>query len=153
MTDLPKRKHIRLDGFDYSSNGAYFVTICVADKRRLLWDPVPAQCVPPNNAPPLSAIGKIIDAEIHNLNTVYENITVDKYCIMPDHIHMILLFTCDADGRTQTPTLSRVMKQFKGSLTKQIGYSIWQKSFNDRIIRSEQEYIETLQYIDNNPLK
>ena len=152
--ELPKRKKIRLAGYDYTSTGAYFVTICVVDRNALLWNSVGANCVRPNELPPLSPIGKTVYNEIQKLNTIYENVVVDKYCIMPDHIHAIIMILPDEDGRTQfAPTLSRIIKQFKGSITKQIGFSIWQKSFNDRIIRNEQGYREVWQYIDENPLK
>ncbi|MEG2661104.1 MAG: transposase, partial [Oscillospiraceae bacterium] len=87
--ELPKRKQIRLQGYDYSSNGAYFVTICVVD-RIALWRNVGANCVRPNELPPLSDIGKIVDDEMQKLNTIYENVVVDTYCIMPDHIHAII---------------------------------------------------------------
>ena len=57
-------------------------------------------------------------------------------------------------GRTQfAPTISRVMKQFKGSITKQVGRPIWQKSFYDHGIRNQQDYDEIWEYIENNPLK
>jgi len=58
----------------------------------------------------------------------------------------------DDSGRTQfAPTISRIIKQFKGSITKKIGYSVWQKSFHDRIIRNEKEYWQITEYINNNP--
>ncbi len=152
--DLIQRKRIRLEGYDYSSCGAYFVTICVADKNALLWENVGANCVRPNEPPTLSNIEKTIDNEVQKLNTIYENVTVDKYCIMHDHIHMIIFLAPDECGRTQFgPTLSRIIKQFKGSITKQTGLSIWQKSFYDRIIRNEKAYQEAWQYIDTNPAK
>lgn len=152
--ELPKRKKIRLEGYDYSSAGAYFVTICVANRNALLWNNVGANCVRPNELPSLSDIGKIVNNEIQKLNTIYENVVVDKYCIMPDNIHAIIMILSDESGRTQfAPTLSRIIKQFKGSITKQIGFSIWEKSFNDRIIRNEKGYQEVWQYIDKNPLK
>lgn len=151
--ELPKRKKNRLGGYDYSSCGAYFVTICITDKRKLLWT-VGANCVRLHEAPPLSDMGKMIDTEIQKIDSIYENVAVDQYCIMPDHIHMILFILPDESGRTQfAPTLSRVIKQFKGSITKQIGFSVWQKSFNDRIVRSEQDYRKIWQYIDENPMK
>ncbi|MBQ2911822.1 MAG: transposase, partial [Clostridia bacterium] len=57
-------------------------------------------------------------------------------------------------GRTQfAPTISRIVKQFKGSVTKQIGKSIFQKSFFDRVIRDRREYLAVWKYIDENPLK
>ncbi len=152
--DLPKRKNIRLNDYNYSSNGAYFITICTKNKENLLWENVGANCVRPLDQLPLSKIGIVIENEIYKLNTVYENIKVDKYQIMPNHIHLIIFIYEDSNGRTQfAPTISRIIKQFKGSITKQIGFSIWQKSFYDRIIRNEKEYQEVWNYIHNNPLK
>ena len=152
--DLPKRKNIRLNDYNYSSNGAYFITICTKNKENLLWKNVGANCVRPLDQLPLSKIGIVIENEIYKLNTVYENIKVDKYQIMPNHIHFIIFIYEDSNGRTQfAPTISRIIKQFKGSITKQIGFSIWQKSFYDRIIRNENEYQSVWNYIHNNPLK
>ena len=152
--DLPKRKNIRLNDYNYSSNGAYFITICTKNKENLLWKNVGANCVRPLDQIPLSKIGIVIENEIYKLNTVYENIKVDKYQIMPNHIHLIIFIYEDSNGRTQfAPTISRIIKQFKGSITKQIGFSIWQKSFYDRIIRNENEYQSVWNYIHNNPLK
>lgn len=152
--DLPKRKNIRLNDYNYSSNGAYFITICTKNKENLLWENVGANCVRPLDQLPLSKIGIVIENEIYKLNTVYENIKVDKYQIMPNHIHLIIFIYEDSNGRTQfAPTISRIIKQFKGSITKQIGFSIWQKSFYDRVIRNEKEYQEVWNYIHNNPLK
>ena len=88
------------------------------------------------------------------MNTIYDSVRVDKYCIMPDHIHFILYIDTDETGRTQfAPTISRVTKQFKGSITKQVGRPIWQKSFYDHGIRNQQDYKEIGEYIENNPLK
>ena len=152
--ELPKRKQIRLEGYDYSSCGAYFVTVCVADRNALLRKNVGANCVRPDKLPPLSDIGKTVDDEIQKLNTIYKNVVVDKYCIMPEHIHAIIIILSDESGRTQfAPTLSRIIKQFKGSITKQLGFPIWQKSFNDRIIRNKKGYQEAWQCIDDNPHK
>ena len=152
--DLPKRKNIRLNDYNYSSNGAYFITICTKNKENLLWKNVGANCVRPLEQLPLSKIGIVVENEIHKLNTIYENIKVDKYQIMPNHIHFIIFIYEYYNGRTQfAPTISRIIKQFKGSITKQIEFSIWQKSFYDRIIRNEKEYQGVWNYIHNNPLK
>lgn len=124
------------------------------NKENLLWKNVGANCVRPLEQLPLSKIGIVVENEIHKLNTIYENIKVDKYQIMPNHIHLIIFIYEDSNGRTQfAPTISRIIKQFKGSITKQIEFSIWQKSFYDRIIRNEKEYQEVWNYIHNNPLK
>lgn len=124
------------------------------NKENLLWKNVGANCVRPLDQLPLSKIGIVIENEIYKLNTVYENIKVDKYQIMPNHIHLIIFIYEDSNRRTQfAPTISRIIKQFKGSITKQIGFSIWQKSFYDRVIRNEKEYQSVWNYIHNNPLK
>lgn len=149
---LPMRKKLRLEGYDYSSGGAYFVTICTNNRKHIFWD-VGANCVRPHEPIPLSPIGRLIDDEIQKLNSVYENVFVDKYCIMPDHIHMILMIETDESRRTQfAPTISRVIKQFKGAISKQVGYSFWQKGFVDRIIRDDKMYQGIWKYIDENPL-
>ncbi len=158
--ELPKRKSMRLKGYDYSSCGAYFVTICVADRNVLLWHNVGADIIRPNtttihpNQIPLSQYGEIVEIAISQISTHYENIFIDKYCIMPDHVHMIVFVMPDENGRMiSAPTLSVIIGSMKRWVSKQIGFSIWQKSFNDRIIRNEKGYHEVWQYIDENPQK
>ena len=95
-TVFPSRKPMRLAEYDYSSARAYFVTVCVDKKKPLLWEDVGANWVRPQGLP-LSSIGKVVDAEIRKISSVYSAVSVDKYCIMPDHIHMILSI-CATDG-------------------------------------------------------
>ncbi|MEM5775288.1 MAG: transposase [Anaerolineaceae bacterium] len=151
---LPQRKTNRLSGFDYSTANVYFVTICVQNRQNLFWS-VGATCGRPDETPPLSASGRVVDAEIHKIAGFFKQIKVEKYCNMPDHIHMIVTIgDCrgDSGGRPQVaPTLSRIIQQFKGSITKRIGESIWQKSFYDHIIRDDEDYGNIWQYIDMNP--
>ena len=176
--DYLTRKNIRLKGYDYSQYGAYFITVCVKDRHHLLWeDNGRTQFAPTttDGPPKLSHIGETIDNEIKKIPEIYENVKIDKYVIMPNHLHMIVLIdgfvktderiTCKvpAVGANcvrppcstvkETPTISRIIKQFKGSISKQIGYSIWQKLFHDHIIRNEEEYNKIWQYIDENPIK
>ena len=155
MKELPKRKPNRLKDYDYSQNGAYFITICVKDKHCILWgNNVGANRVRPQ----LSEIGNIIEKEINKIEVAYENIIVDKFVIMPNHIHLIIVIhddgdgVLDIDGRTRfAPTVSRIIKQTKGLATKQNGFSIWQRSFHDHIIRNEKDYNRIAEYIENNP--
>jgi len=146
LSELPNRKDTRLDGYDYSDAGFYFVTICVKDRENLLGSVVVgANCVRPT-----PNVGIIVDAEIDRLSRVYSDVSVDKYVVMPNHVHLIIRI--ENDGRTQfAPTISRIIKQFKGSITKQLGYSIWQRSFYDHIIRNDVDYTRICQYIDENP--
>jgi len=144
---------MRLKGHDYSQNGMYFVTICTNGNRSLFWDSdVGANCV----RPPLSKAGIIIEEEISTLASAYPDVCVDNYVIMPNHIHMIIVISQPPVSieRTQfAPTLSRVVKQYKGAITKKIGTSIWQRSYHDHIIRNAEDYSRIFEYINSNPAK
>lgn len=171
IMELPRRKKIRLDGFDYSCDGLYFVTLCVLDRHEILWDNVGANSVrPPHDEhimrPHLSEIGLSVRNKILKISECYSNVYVDRFCILPNHIHMIICIYSDSShretdvsGRTLfaptdgKPGLSGVIKQFKGAVTKELGFTIWQKSFYDVIIRNKKQYEEICEYIHNNPLK
>lgn len=164
-TDLPRRKNIRLKGYDYSQSGAYFITLCVKDRYNLLWEndvDVGTRIVRHHDIiqyPQLSNTGKVVDIAVNNIHEKYPTILVDKYVIMPNHIHTILVLQGEDEriinsGRPMAaPTISTVINQMKGYVTKQIGFSIWQKLFHDHIIRNEAEYQKIWEYIDTNPLK
>ena len=158
--ERPTRKPNRLPEYDYSQNGAYFVTVCTADKKSLFWDTVGAAISRPlmENEdlvpqPPLSAYGCIVEQGIQSIPQCYPSISVEKYCIMPDHIHMILCFAKDSERQITAPTLSRVVGQMKRWVSKQIGAGMWQKSYYERVIRNGAEYEEIWRYIHENPLK
>ncbi|MGN0531252.1 MAG: transposase [Eubacterium sp.] len=142
------RKPNRLRNFDYAQNGAYFITLCVNDRLPILSSvTVGANCVR------LTEIGGIVDAEIKKLDTIYTNVFVDNYVIMPNHVHLLIRIDIP-ERRTQfAPTIGRIIKQFKGSVSKQIGRSIWQKNYYDHIIRDQCDYQTKWQYIDDNPIK
>lgn len=153
MDNLPKRKAIRIGDYDYSTPGAYFITVCTANRAKIFWDRVGADIIRPQNVP-LSAAGKIVVQAIQQIPNHYENVSVDKYCIMPDHIHMILRIESDIGGRIiSAPTVSTVVGSMKRWVSRQVGKPIWQKSFYDHGIRNQQDYDEIWQYIENNPLK
>lgn len=85
---------------------------------------------------------------------MYPFLRVDKYVIMPNHVHLIVLICTDGDGRPQAaPTLGRVLNQFKGAVTKQNGSPVWQKGYHDHIIRNAEDYLRIWEYIDTNPAK
>ena len=151
---LPQRKHTRLKNYDYSKNGYYFITICTKDKKPILGKIVGRDAlIPPDII--LSNIGKIVDEYINNVNNIYNFIKIDKYVIMPNHIHMIIKFEFPLDGGmlASRPTLHTIIRSIKTMVTKELGYSIWQSSYYEHIIRNQQSYQEIWQYIDNNPLK
>jgi len=151
MKELPVRKNIRLKGYDYSNAGYYFVTICVKDGHELLWNETP---VGAHIVRPLSDIGMVTKKSIENITEIYSNVIVDKYTIMPNHVHMILRI--ENGGRTMcapTSHVSNMIKQCKEYVTKQIGFSIWQRSYHDHIIRDKAEYQKIWKYIDQNPTR
>ena len=122
----------------------------------MLWQNAGIDAEEPNstNEIRLSKYGKTVDAAIKEIPKKYENVFVDKFCIMPDHVHMILAIEHDPCGRIiSAPTLSIIVGQMKRWVSKQIGFSMWQKSFYDRIIRDEDEYRQIWKYIDENPLR
>jgi len=150
MKDLPARKPNRLMGYDYSQNGCYFITVCVKDRRELFWcQPVGARIA----RPPLSDVGEVVRKAIENIPHIYKSISVDKYVIMPNHIHLILMISDEHGRAMRAPTISTVVCQLKGYVTKQIGYSVWQKLFHDHIIRSNADYLDIWKYIDENPAR
>ena len=153
VNEPPKRKPLRIEDFDYSAPGAYFITICTANREKIFWKSVGADTIRPERIP-LSSMGKIAEQGILQISSHYQNTFVDKYCVMPDHIHMILRIEDAMDGRIiSAPTVSTVMGSLKRWVSKQAGRPLWQKSFYDHGIRNQQDYNEIWEYIENNPLK
>jgi len=161
--ELPVRKKIRLQGYDYSQAGYYFITVCVQNGHEMLGKVVgnAALGVPYIE---LTDIGEIVKQYIENINIVYNGeIRVDNYVIMPNHIHMIITIyknetsNCkDGTPRAAFPTkakIPKVVNSLKGLTTKKIGFSIWQDRYHDRIIRDKTEYQNKCRYIDENPAK
>ena len=151
--ELPSRKRNRLKHYDYSSCGAYFITICTSDRRNYFWNGGGATIGRPQDVD-LSQYGKLVDEAINNIPSIYPALKLDHYVIMPDHIHLLLIIRADEYGRPMVaPTISRVVQQLKGYITKRIGHSIWQKLFFDHVIRNRQDYEEHVKYICDNPVK
>lgn len=92
--DLPKRKRIRLPEFDYSENRMYFITICTYEKKHTLGRIVGyGACDVPQQR--FSQRGKIVEKYIRLMDNKYNNVFIDKYVIMPNHIHMIIAVSND----------------------------------------------------------
>ena len=152
--ELPVRKRLRLQGYDYSSAGYYFITVCVEDGHEMLGEIVgdAVLCVP---CVELSDIGKIVQTYLEKMNTVLEYVFLEKYVIMPNHVHFLVVIN-NGTQRTASPTkatIPRIVHGMKAVATKQIGYSIWQRGCHDHIIRNQNEYKRISQYIDENPAK
>ncbi len=164
MEELKRRKEIRLKYYDYSSPGAYLVTICTDKRKNLFWNDtfdteafswisVGANCVRPQNLP-LTYVGEIVKEELERWHITYNDVALHSYVIMPNHIHLIVVIYESDSGRPQVaPTLDRMVKQFKGAVTKRVGMPIWQKSFYEHVIRNRKDYDTRLNYICENPLR
>ena len=166
-TALNSRKLNRLKNYDYSSNGLYFVTICTKNRVQYLSEIIDGNDDIVGNAAlgvpivKFTEYGEIVNKNIIKINEIYRYISVLNYVIMPDYIHLIL-FVSDYEDDTVTggtpraafPTksVSQIINGLKSISTKQIGFSIWQKSFHDHIIRNREELRQIWQYIDNNPI-
>ena len=151
---LPKRKPIRLPTYDYSAPGAYFVTICTADRRCILSDITVGAAISRPQEVSLTGYGEIVDKAIRDIPSVYPMLSVEKYVIMPNHVHALLRIHADESGRLiAAPTISRVVGQMKRRASSEAGVPLWQKSYHEHVIRSERDYREIWEYIDENPAK
>lgn len=152
------RQRIRLENYNYSDNGIYFITICTKDKEKIFWE---KSSFLRNSGYPecLSTYGEIVFRAIENIQHYYSFINVDAFTVMPNHIHLLLRidkYTVDNSGRmisAPTKNISTIVGQLKRSVSKEIGKSVWQKSFYDHIIRDENDLQIKWNYIVNNPLK
>lgn len=147
---LPQRKTIRLKDYDYSQKGAYFVTICTQNRECLFVgdDSISSRMV-----------YDIWDKTINQ----YANVICPKSVLMPNHFHAIIII--ERANIEFAPTISQIMQSFKRystiqyikmvkqNLVEPFDSKIWQRSYNDHIIRSEREYSKIWEYIDTNPIK
>ena len=98
----------------------------------------------------LSKYGEIVENTILNINKKYQCVNVDKYVIMPNHIHLMLTIYGNSGRAVHAPTLSHVIQQFKGIVTKNVGFHIFQRSFHDHVVRNKHDYEMIWHYIDTN---
>ena len=150
--ELPKRKPNRLPQYDYRTPNAYFITICTANRKNLFWN-VGAAIGRPEDIP-LTPLGTTVWQQIADIPKHYPMISLDHFVVMPNHIHLLLQIHTDPAGRPMAaPTISTVINQTKGAISKKIGFPLWQKGFYDHVVRGEQDYLEIWNYIEGNPCK
>ena len=156
------RLHPRLKGYDYGRAGAYFVTICAAkrapvfstirtdrpdglEERTVGRDALIAPLVE------LTDIGRLTEKHIKGTEFAYQNVKIPNYVIMPDHIHLLIVIEAAGPMGASGPTLPQIIKAFKHLVTRELGYSVWQTSYHDHIIRNDEDYLAHWAYIDANP--
>ena len=138
--ELPKRKATRLPDYNYAEQNYYFITICTNEKKCIF-----------GFAGNLNDYGKIALESIQSISQIYDGIFVDKYVVMPNHIHAII-----AIEKENGVSLTRVVGQYKMTVTKRIhqnekNVKVWQRSFHDHIIRNQDDYQRIWLYIHGNP--
>lgn len=165
------RKSLRVKGYDYSSNGAYFITIIVKERKEVLGQIVNGKVVHTD-------IGKIAYKNWLEIPNHFNNIEIDEFIVMPNHIHGILKIEKGEKGKLNSVgtqyidstdekinrfqhivpgSISTVIRSYKASVTREVNrknYNFkWQRGFYDRILRNEKELQKSREYIINNPLK
>ena len=150
---FPKRKHPRLNHYDYSTTGAYFITICTQNRRCLLSRIVGRGLAPAEIQH--TAYGRIAQAQLLKLEQRYPSLKIDQYVIMPNHIHAILLLQ-ETAGDSQSPTIMDIVCAYKSLTTRQCKMvqpidKLFQTSFYEHVIRGREDYDEIVEYIVNNP--
>jgi REP element-mobilizing transposase RayT len=165
----------RLQGWDYSANAEYFITICTAN-RECLFGYIE------NGEMFLSDFGQIVYTEWNKSFEIRKELYCEAFMIMPNHIHAILRIDNDSatvkthDVETHSraslrdaeqnhgiayrspKSISSFVAGFKSAITKQINeirntprQPVWQTRFHDHIIRDSDEYGKISEYIANNP--
>ena len=143
--NLPQRKPNRLPNFEYNTPGAYFITICTQNRKCLLCQIVGGGALDAPHAN-LSKMGQIVQRYILSGNNI-QGLTVDKFVIMPNHIHLILLVEGIAShGPSWAPAptnaaIPHFVSTLKRFCNRDIGENIFQRSYHDHIIRNREEVI------------
>jgi REP element-mobilizing transposase RayT len=160
--DIHHRQSIRLHGYDYSQNGAYFVTICVKDMMPIFGDVH-------NDEMQLNKYGHLVAECWQNIPQHFPNTELDSYIIMPNHLHGIIWINVGAQHAAPLPApdtdpsqqaLGIIVRSFKSAVTKSInllrntpGASVWQRNYYEHIIRNDGDLKAIRACIVNNPAR
>ncbi len=156
---FPRRKPNRLRGYDYTRPGTYFITICAYQRQMLFGDVIDGKMV-------YNSIAEAIRCEILSLADHYENVFVDSWCIMPNHLHLLIRIDMQPEGTSfitpddnavrpaaQRPSLGNIVRGFKAGVSRRTGIRVWQRNYHDHIVRDANELEKIQLYIQNNPAK
>ncbi len=154
------RRSIRFRDWDYSANGAYFVTLVTQDRASLFGNIVDGEMR-------LNEMGAVACACWEAIPDHFTYVEVDVFVIMPNHVHGIVLIVGATDSVAPTTpsgpprgSLGAIIGQYKSVVTKKIrkmanapNWLVWQRNYYERIIRNERELIAVREYIMNNPVR
>ena len=170
--DQPARKTIRLKDYDYSSPGAYFITICTRGRRCILSEiekldggAVGALHEAPAVRHTLTPEGECVRRYIEAIPGRWPAVHVDSYVIMPNHIHLLLhidtawaIHESPLRPNGKRSLISNVVGYLKMNSSREIhhlqpGKQIWQRSFYDHVVRNEADFLQAAEYIGANPAR
>ncbi len=149
--ELPKRKLTRLPDYDYASPGAYFITVCTKNRSCILSNITVGADALGGPSLQLTDTGMVVEQYLLSTERM-PGFLIDKYVVMPNHIHMILRIE-SGPPRASAPTVSDAVGAIKRLVNRRLGHDIWQRSFHEHVIRNEHDYREIWEYIDANPAK
>jgi REP element-mobilizing transposase RayT len=158
------RRSIRLQAYDYSQAGAYFVTICGQDRVCLFGDIDSGEMI-------LNESGRLVRDEWLKTFEIRTEIQSGEFVVMPNHFHGILIIdadicrgtarrapTAERFGRPISGSLPTIVRAFKSAVTKRIneirkspGIPVWQRNYYEHVIRNEDDYRKIAEYIADNP--
>ena len=167
--DLPKRKQIRLPEYDYSTPDAYFVTICTQNRKCILSDIVVGDGVLDVPQEQLTLSGMCVHVTLLEIEQHYGWLSLDRFVIMPNHVHLLLRIKENGPSGTPAPTnmdngpsgtpaptnetLPKLISTFKRFTNRRCGAKLWQRSYHGHVIRNENDYREIWEYIEGNPAR
>jgi REP element-mobilizing transposase RayT len=157
------RRSIRLQGYDYSQAGAYFVSICAHNRACLFGEIADGQMV-------LNDAGRVAEKCWYDIPIHFPHVALDSFVIMPNHIHGILVITETVGAKYFSPlqpgqrpcgtskTIGSIIRGFKIGVTKWMHghtnvHDVWQRNYYEHVIRNEDELDHVREYIINNPKK
>ena len=164
--DAPRRRSIRLRGYDYSNPGAYFITVCTQDRLPLLGEVADCEMAP-------NRLGEVIQDCWANLPDHYHNLVLDAFIVMPNHVHGVIILEDETTGvgagfkpalpaavsrkRRGVPEIVRSFKTFSARKVNEMrglpGTPVWQRGFYDHVIRNRRELDRVRAYVMDNPRK
>jgi REP-associated tyrosine transposase len=150
LSDYPRRRPIRLPGYDYANPGAYFVTICAHERRCLFGRIADTQMI-------ANAFGKAVETCWLGLANHYAHLSLDAFIVMPNHIHGILFFDEAPEGQHGLFETVRALKTFSArrinKLRNQPGNPVWQRGYHEHVVRNDMALDQIRRYIANNPAR
>ena len=150
---MEKRKSPRLQGYDYSMAGVYFMTICTLSRRNLFWGDGYENTNQISYPECLNTTGRKVVDLVAMVSRGFDSLTVHNFVVMPDHIHFLVQIEGFQENRTKITDFIAVLKSLISKEIHKIdgNIQVWQRSFHDRIVRNEEEMERISLYIDMNP--